>query len=334
MRISIPNISVRGISTALPKDKLDISSLGARFGDNEIKRIMMSTGIQSVHVAQKELKLSDLCIAAGQHLLDGCQIPAKEVDGIIVVSQSHDSIMPATSVKLQHLLGLSQDSVAFDISYGCSGYIYGLYQASMMISSGSCERVLLFAGDIITPLLNPEDHQVRTVFGDAVSATLIDKGEDCIDLILKTDGSGMDHLKADKLIENEWGSQNYLYMNGAEIMEFALREVPLVISELLEMKGWSFDDVGTFFLHQANSFMLNYLRKKMRLAKDTVPVAVENTGNTGSASIPLTISLRHEALAKEDCLRKVVLCGFGVGLSWGAAGVNLSNATVLPPIEV
>lgn len=332
MNISFKNVSVSGIAVALPKDKLNLSSLGDLYGVNEVKRIMASTGISTIPVADEKTKTSDLCLAAAKNLLHSANILVDSIDAIVFVSQTHDAIMPATSVMLQHRLGLKTDAVAFDISYGCSGYVYGLYQAAMLITSGGCKRVLLCTGDVITPLLHPSDRNVRMVFGDAGSATLIEHGEDSISFSLKSDGSGMDYLKANKQ-KNEISTDNYLYMNGAAVMEFALREVPVMVNELLKIKNWQADEVGAFIFHQANEFMLNYLRKKMALSKQAVPIAVENTGNTSSASIPLTLALTGDQLYQEDRLNKVILCGFGVGLSWAAAGLDLSKTLILSPLE-
>jgi 3-oxoacyl-[acyl-carrier-protein] synthase-3 len=240
--------------------------------------------------------------------------------------------MPATSVMLQHRLGISTNAVAFDISYGCSGYIYGLYQAAMLLVAGGCHRVLLCAGDVITPLLHPGDRHVRMVFGDAGSATLIESGNDKIAFSLKTDGSGMNDLHCDKY-NIDTNEKQYLFMDGAAIMSFALREVPLIVDDLLKLKQWHANEVGTFALHQANAFMINYLRKKMKITKEAVPITMESTGNTGSASIPLSLTLSHQRLCQENRLDKVVMCGFGVGYSMGAAGVNLSKTIITPPVQ-
>lgn len=343
VKISFENLSVTGVAVAIPKNKLNMSSLNDEFGNNEVKRIIASTGISSVRVADSNVNASDLCFAATINLLENIKIPAETIDAIVFVSQTPDAIMPATSVMLQHRLGMSTNVVAFDISYGCSGYVYGLYQAAMLIASGGCKRVLLCAGDVITTLLHPSDRQVRMVFGDAGSATLIEKGTDRIAFSLKTDGSGMHHLRAAKssvnskslnpIVQGQSDREGYLYMNGAAIMEFALREVPLMINELLSMKNWQSDEVGTFAFHQANEFMLNYLRKKMALSKQAVPIAVENTGNTGPASIPVVLSLTQDRLREENRLGKVVMCGFGVGLSWASAGLDLSKTLILSPVE-
>lgn len=337
MKVSFNNINITGIATALPSNKLEMLTFADKLGKNQVKRIIAGTGIRAVRVA-KGIETSDLFDIAANTIINTLGIDRKSIDGIIFVSQTPDRVMPATSVMMQHRLGISKEAVAFDINYGCSGYIYGLYQASMLISSGGCNRVILFAGDIITPLLHPDDYQVRMVLGDAGSVTLVEKGNDNIAFVLNTDGSGMQHLHIKKsykkleqhAVDDLADRTGYLHMNGAEIMTFALREVPFTINELLSIKGWQVDDVGTFALHQPNTFMLNYLRKKMQLSSKSVPISVEDVGNTGPASIPLTLSLTRDHIE----LGNVVMCGFGAGLSWAAAGLSLANTTILAPVEL
>ena len=129
-------------------------------------------------------------------------------------------------------------------------------------------------------------------------------------------------------------SDENLFMDGMEIMNFCLREVPPVINDLLSFTGWEKDEVGVFALHQANKFILQYLQKKLKVPKETVPIAMQLTGNTGPASIPLMLSIEHERLQKENRLEKAVLAAFGVGLSWGAIGLNLSKTKILKPGEL
>src|SRR5262249_4448517 len=147
-------------------------------------------GIKTVRVAPREIKCSDLCAAAAKKLFQQLQVNLNSIDAIVFVSQTPDHVAPATSAVLQHRLGLKRSVVAFDINYGCSGYIYGLYQAGLLLSSGGCQRVLVCAGDVITHLLNPADRQVRMVLADAGSATLIEKGDDQWAVAIETDGSG------------------------------------------------------------------------------------------------------------------------------------------------
>lgn len=340
---------IKGISAAIPSGQLDLKSLGSLYGEEEVKRIIASTGIEQVRTAKEGQCTSDLCASAAELLLERLEVNPSTVDGIVFVSQTPDYIMPATSALLQHRLGLPTTAAAFDINYGCSGFVYGLYQASMMIEAGGCERVLICAGDTSTRLVHPNDRSVRMVFGDGGSAALVEKGESQSFFLLRTDGSGADNLMVpaggarnpiseqtsipteaeDGNIRNE----ETLYMNGMEIMTFALKEVPAMINELLEETGWKKDEVGTFALHQANKFMLEYLRKKMKLQKTSVPIAVSTVGNTGPASIPLMLTIKHKELSEGNQLEKVICCGFGVGLSWAACSLDLSRAVILDPIE-
>jgi 3-oxoacyl-[acyl-carrier-protein] synthase-3 len=278
-------------------------------------------------------------------LFNGLGISPSSIDGIVFVSQTPDYILPATSAALQHRLGIPIESVAFDINYGCSGYIYGLFQAALLVSTGACENVLVCAGDVTTQLINHQDRSVRMLFGDAGSASLVSKGENSMAFNIKTDGAGGRHLiipaggmryprdERSKICSTRENgnirSDDDLFMDGMEIMSFALKEVPGIIDELLDHNKWSKDDVGTFGFHQANRFMLNYLRKKMKLPEGKVPVVVEGIGNSGPASIP--VMLTDESVRSRDVslLGKVVLCGFGVGLSWGAVGLDLTDTILI-----
>lgn len=330
MNITLNNLKVSAISSAIPKNEVSISAFYDKFGKNEVNRIAFSTGIMKMKVAEENCKSSDLCAAAAEQMFKEENIDKDDIDAIIFVSQTPDYIMPATSCILQDRLGLSKGVVAFDINYGCSGYIYGLYQSALLIASASCKKVLLCAGDTMTQHLDPQDQKTQLILGDAASATLIEKGEDSWVFDIQTDGSGFNNLIINKT-ENDHNA--FLKMDGAAIMEFALREVPLVIESVIQKKNWSKDNVDQVILHQANTFILNYLRKKIGLPKDKVPIVVENYGNTGPASIPLTLS-HYAGLIKNQKLDKVVMSGFGVGLSWGAVALSLRDTKFTRIIEV
>ncbi len=349
MKAAFKNSIIKGISTAIPRDVFELSSLGSQYGEDEVRRIIASTGIQKIRLARGGQCTSDLCAIAAEALLEKLEMNPLTIDGIVFVSQTPDYKMPATSTILQHRLGLPTTAVAFDINYGCSGFVYGLYQASMMIEAGGCERVLVCAGDTSTRMVHRGDRSVRMVFGDGGSATLVEKGESTTHFILRTDGSGADHLiipaggsrkptsKETSLpIEVEDGNirnEETVRMNGMEIMSFALREIPPMVEELLDQTGWRKDEVGTYALHQANAFMLEYLRKKMKLQKPVVPIAVSDVGNTGPASIPLMLCIKHRELSSNHQLQKVICCGFGVGLSWASCSLDLASTLILDPIE-
>lgn len=350
MKVKLNGLSITAVASVLPKNSVDFSDLEEKFGETEIKRIIASTGISKLRIAEKGVCTSDLCEAAARFLFEKLDADPKSFDAIVLVTQTFDHIIPATSAILQDKLGLPKTAVAFDIRYGCSAYIYGLYQAAVLVASGSCSKVLVLAGDVISPTVNRFDKALKMVMGDAGSATIVEKGNDTLAFNIMTDGSGYDRLiipaggarypldeNSGKEVEKENGnirSDENLYMDGMEIMNFCLREVPRLVDDVLELSGWKKEEVGIFALHQANKFIVDYLRKKMKVAPETVPVVVAEIGNTGPGTIPHLLSAEHNRLADQKRLEKSVMCGFGVGFSWGAIAADLSKTKFFDPIEV
>jgi 3-oxoacyl-[acyl-carrier-protein] synthase-3 len=330
-------IRITGVAAALPDQILPLHCLSDVFGVHDVERIIASTGISSVRLAGS-LSTGDLCEAASRRLIQELEIDGSTIDAIVLVTQTPDMLMPATSVLLQHRLGLSSQCLAFDINYGCSGYVYGLLQAALLLQSSGCRRVLLCTGDVTTKLLHPDDRHVRMVFGDAGSATLLEKGTDSIDILIETDGGGAGHLNTPLSYEDgemrhaSSAQVGHLHMDGTAIMGFALDRVPKLIDALLVKRGETLEDVGCFLLHQANRFMLNYLRKLLRVPTEKLPIAIHETGNTGPASIPLLMSFLNGRLPAGR--ERSLLCGFGVGLSVGVASTDLSRTTFCSPTQV
>ena len=349
MKVKLTGVSLEAISSCYPSNCLDNAKLFDIYGEQEVIKISNITGIKKVRIADKSTCTSDLCEKAAQKLFDELHVNPSEIDGIILVTQTPDYILPPTSIILQQKLGLSKDVVAFDINYGCSGFIYGLFQSSLLIQSGSCNKVLLLVGDVLSKYVNPDDKALRLVIGDAASAALIVKGERTMTFNIKSDGSGSNHLiipaggcrfplspETSIVKERENGnmrSDENLFMDGMEVLKFVLSEVPPIIEDLLQTLNWEKKDVGLFGMHQSNEFMVDYIRRRLKLSKDSVPIALQETGNTSSATIPLMLSIKHKRLEEENRLKKVVLCGFGVGLSWGAVGLDLSKCKIFDPIE-
>ncbi|MFO8055070.1 MAG: 3-oxoacyl-[acyl-carrier-protein] synthase III C-terminal domain-containing protein [Bacteroidales bacterium] len=218
----------------------------------------------------------------------------------------------------------------------------------MLIQAGACRRVLVCAGDTNSKLIHPLDKQVRMVFGDAGSAALVEASASSDwPFVIGTDGTRGDALKipaggcrqpcsefsrrAKQDKQGNTRTDENLFMDGMEIMNFSLREIPPAIEALLAKRGWEKEEVGVYALHQANKFMVDYLRRKMKLPAEAVPMGIETMGNTGPASIPLLLTLKHEQLIAARGLDKTVMCGFGVGLSWAATAGNLSD-TVFPDL--
>lgn len=347
MQTIINNIGIESVTAWLPEDRLDMRSLGSLYGNAEVENIIKATGVESVRIAEETMTSSDMCYKAAEHLFDMDGIDRSSIDGLILVSQTSDYILPATSICLQDRLGFSENTVCMDIHYGCSGYVYGLFQAACWIHSGMCSRVLVLAGDTTSRMINPMDKSLRMVFGDCGTATLVGRGDHSMGFHIQSDGSGADRLivpaggfrtpvSAETSLleydeEHNGRTQNDLFMDGMAIFNFAITKVHNNVNSLLEAMHWEKDSVGLFALHQANVFMVNYVRKKLKARPEVIPTNVTNYGNTGPATIPLLFSdLCGEG--KYD-LSKVVMSGFGVGLSWGSVAANMCYTRFYNPVN-
>lgn len=349
MKSFFNNIRISHIVTALPKQVLEMNSLNNVF-EQDLDQVTKHTGVERIHVAPEGLCTSDLSEAAARYIFEKFSVDPKSIGAIVFVSQTPDYIFPPTSTILQNKLGLSKDIPAFDINYGCSGYIYGIFQAALLLNTGSCEKVLVLAGDTLTKYINEKDRSLRVLIGDGSSASIVEKGDSSMHFCIKTDGSGHQHViipaggnrlpKNEKtgIVEekefNNFRSEENFFMNGMEVMNFALKEVPPMLESILAYSSWKKEEVGFFGLHQANKFLVEYVSKKAKLKPELVPISVQNFGNTSPATIPLMLTDQHERLRAEGRLKKAILCGFGVGLSLGAIALDLSETKFAGPIEV
>ncbi len=347
MKAFIDNIKIAAISSWLPENSVEMRSFQSEFGENEVIKIIKATGIERSRIADVEDTASDMCFRAAAHLIEKEKIDKSNIDGLVFVSQTTDYILPATSVCLQARLGLSKDTVCIDIHYGCSGYIYGLFQAALWIQSNACNTVLVLAGDTLSRMTHPKDKSLKMVFGDCGTASLVTKGSHSMGISIHSDGSDFDRLivpaggfrtpvsektsdlKYDE--DNNGRTDNELYMDGGAIFTFAITYVHQDINTLIEDMGWQKEDVGLFALHQANEFMVNCIRKKLKVPAERVPMNVTNYGNTSSATIPLLLSDTATTTAYD--LDKVIMSGFGVGLSWGCIACNMSDTVFYEPIN-
>lgn len=343
MKVKLNGLKISHIAAGLPKKKISVFDYAEIFGERKIKKISQSTGVEFLHVAEENLCASDYSEILAKYLMKETGFTPQDFDGIVFISQTPDYIMPATSITLQDRLNLPTTSVAFDINYGCNGYIYGLYQASMLIATGSCNRVLIFTGDTKRRLLAEDDRSTQLIMGDGFSATIMERGTDEICFNIHSDGSGSadgivqaGSFRCPKIFDKDSDLYrlNFLHMNGVKMMDFVTSRVPDLILETLEYVGWKKSDVGVFALHQVNKLFLIDIAEKLNIPAERMPITLQETGNTGSASIPLMFSKEHISLTEKNFLEKVLLCSFGVGLSWGAATVNLSETKIFDTQEI
>jgi 3-oxoacyl-[acyl-carrier-protein] synthase-3 len=329
--------SIADIAEFIPEGKLSNQDLEALFPSWPASKIYEKTGIQSRGVAAPDQTAGDLAQAAAQALFAKGKLRAQDVDFIILCTQAPDHLLPTTACILQHRLGIPTSAGALDVNLGCSGYVYCLALANGLIESGAASCILLLTADTYSKYIHPLDKSVRTLFGDGATATAVvaTKADRRAigPFVFGTDGGGAEHLivpaggfrrpaSAESAVEYSDGSDNLrsannLYMNGAEVMAFTLREVPRTVEKLLDKAGLARDQIDYFVLHQANRFMLEALRKKMKIPSEQLPVRIEEVGNTVSSTIPLTlISMTRQGLL--DTEKRLMLVGFGVGLSWSA----------------
>lgn len=345
-------VAVRGVVTAVPGDPIDIRQLGGAFDAGEVEKIAKTVGLAHVHRVDTRTTAGDLCVAAAERLLADLDWPRESVDGIIMVTQTPDHFLPATACVAHGTLGLADGCFAFDVGLGCSGYVYGLWMASQFIAGGSATRVLVLAGDTISRTISPEDKSVAMLFGDAGSATAVerDPSAEPVAFVLGTDGRGSANLSipaggfrerpgiaSSVRATDESGSARApaeLYMDGLAIFNFTLQRVPELVRGTLCARGWEMSDVDAFLFHQANGFILGKIGKKLGIAPERAPVNIQRYGNTSMASIPLLLTDDMRDAVRGDAPMRVVLAGFGVGYSWAGAALSLSRLASASVIRV
>jgi len=329
--------AIKAIRSFLPEKKLTNEQLAEQFGDWHASQILSKTGVAVRGIAGKDECASDLGVAAAKRLFDEGICAPDEIDFLIFCTQSPDYFTPTTACLIQNNLGLRTSCGAVDINQGCSGYIYGLALAKSLVEAGTARTVLLVTADTYMKFINPRDRSLLTLFGDGAAATLISSVESEDELlgpfVLGTDGRGANQIivkagglrcrpSAETAVEKEDGSGNWrsdenLFMDGADVFGFALRTVPPTLQSLLEKSGLTFDQIDFVIPHQANKFVLERLRAKLKFPADKFWIDMENSGNTVSSTIPIALesALQQRRVKPGD---RVALVGFGVGYSWGA----------------
>jgi 3-oxoacyl-[acyl-carrier-protein] synthase III len=320
--------AVRAIDYYLPERVVTNDDLAREYPDWTIDKIKGKTGIERRHIAGAHECSSDLAVAAAQKLIERGVCRPEEIDYVLLCTQSPDYFLPTTACILQHKLKIPTRAGALDMNLGCSGYIYGLGLAKGLIETGQARQVLFITAETYSKFIDPADRSVRTIFGDGAAATLV-RGSDGMaaeaigPFVYGTDGSG-----AENLIVRQGGMRAHesgpkLYMNGPEIFNFTLRTVPRCLQEFLERSEKRVEDIDLFVFHQANKYMLEHLRDKVKIPREKFFIGMESFGNTVSASIPIALR-QAEMQGKIAAGANIALVGFGVGYSWGATLIRWS----------
>ena len=323
---------IKALSYYLPEKVVTNEELVKEFPEWSVDKVAQKVGVDSRHLAAENETAGDMAEKAARILFEEYSIDPKCIDFLLLCTQSPDYFLPSTACVLQNRLGIPTSGGAFDYNLGCSGCIYGMAIAKGLIAAGIAKNVLLLTAETYNKYLHPSDKSNRSIFGDGAAACLISTEgfAEIGEFSLGTDGSGANNLivktgasrqkeVTGKFVEDEEGHvwyDDYLYMNGGNVFNFTLEVVPAMMKDILEKNNIEKDQIDYYIFHQANKFMLNTIRKVCVLPKDKFYVNLATTGNTVSSTVLIGL---------KDCIKngtiksgnKVMISGFGVGLSWG-----------------
>lgn len=348
--LTIKNVEIAGLSACVPPDIEENSALPIFETEEEAKKVVLSTGIERKRIVREGTTSSDLAVPAIETILESLGWSKDSIDCLVYVSQTRDFIAPITSAIIQGRIGLRNDCFCIDLPMGCSGWVYGLSNICSLLSHGDLKRGLLVCAETSSTNRSKRDKTVRPLFGDAATVTALEFNENApaIYFDFGVDGKGFKAVWAEfggsrnpvtpeSLVEKEiepgvWRKGTDMTVNGMDVFSFAIKEPPKSLQRLMEKLAIDVEDVDYLWLHQANHYINDRIRRKLKLPEGKVLFSLNDFGNTSSSSIPLTMiaCCSLEDLAEP---KKHMACGFGVGLSWGSVFfetqrikcLNLSN---------
>lgn len=339
-------ISISGIATAVPDHQIPAESFIERFGEDAVQRFMEGTGIRSIYNALPDQTASDLAYAAAEELFRNVEIEKEKIGIMVFVTQSPDYWRPSTACVLQKRLQLPVDCTCVEEAVGCSGFIYGLQTAMSMMASSDAEYGLLLIGETASKLVDPMDKSIVMMYGDAGTAILLKKdGNERITSLLKSDGNRYKAIvlpaggfrdmypERERFICSD-GIERSLYdifMDGTAVFSFSITDVPRTVREYYERTGTTAEDYDVIALHQANQYILKQVAKRIKAPMEKVHISIDRFGNTGGISIPLTLCDKY-GTEKSGRVR-ALMCGFGIGLSWGVTSAYIDTEKVFPIIK-
>lgn len=344
--LEIKNVSIKGISACVPKNIVDNAQDYPKKWPS-YESFVSATGIAKHRNSPANICSSDLCLNAAEQLISELAWDKKEIEAVVFVSQTPDFYnVPATSCLLQDRLGLSSNCYTLDISLGCSGWVYAMSVICSLMQNGSIKKGLLLAGDTPTKFCSKDDKSTFPLFGDAGTATALEFSEESepIRFALQTDGGGYKAIminaggyrvpvSQESLVMKDHGEGKMrcdlnVEMDGEDVFMFGISKAPKVIKSLAEHFAIDLSAIDLFTFHQANLFMNEKIRNKLKIDESKVPYSIQEYGNTSCASIPLTLVTRCSEQLKSGKIQHIA-CGFGVGLSWGA--LNFVTDTIVVP---
>jgi 3-oxoacyl-[acyl-carrier-protein] synthase-3 len=341
------NIKISGISCVIPKNVIKTTSYKDIFGDEEVEKFMQMTGITQTRRTSEFQTASDMATTAARHLLEKKGINPSEIKALVFGTHSPDYRRPASAFIIQKQLGISTEAAVFDISLGCSATVYGLQVVASMMANSDIDKAILVVGDTAGKTTNPKDRASIMLIGEASIAILLEKTTELAPMtsLMRSDGDGYRYLivpaggyrnlhanGADEICHD--GNPRSLYnsfMQGTSVFTFTISDVPKAIKDYLQLTDTTVEDYDTFAFHQANLLILKQIAKKLKIPMEKIPMTLPTFGNTSGASQILTLCDTYGHSEGENL--KVMLIGFGVGISWGVTSIQINTSDIFPIIE-
>ena len=350
--LKFKNVGISAMAACVPKNVIDNYHYDLDiWPEDEVKKVVDKVGVTERRFADENTCSSDLCFAAAEKLIADNNIDKSEIDLLVFLSQTPDYRMPATSILLQDRLGLPMSTMAFDISLGCSGFISALSIVYSMMQNHGFRKALLLDGETRSKVYSRKDRREAFIFGDAAVAALVERdekfGESYFSLnsdgsrgpLIMIPGGGYRNMSSEETLRekvvDEYGnirSDEHGHMNGADVFNFVIVEVPKDIKRLLAATGEDIQTIDYYVFHQANAFINNYIAKKMKLDKTKIPWTIQKYGNTSSVSVPLTICSELKDQMQGE--KKILMSAFGVGMAWATAIVPFMDCRISEIVEI
>jgi 3-oxoacyl-[acyl-carrier-protein] synthase III len=341
------NIKIAGMACAVPKKIIHPEDYKDVFGEEEVNKFIEMTGIKTTRRASKYQTASDLGYTAANNLLNEKNIDRNEIGAVVFATHSPDYRRPASAFILQKRLGITTEAAVFDIALGCSSVVYGIQVVASMMSNSDITKALLISGDTGSKTTSPNDRASIMLGGDAGVAILLEKTDDCEPIVslVRSNGKGYRYLivpaggyrnldaPMDVMMSKD-GIERSLYnsfMQGTSVFTFTIFDVPKLIRDFWKLTDTNVDDYDCFAFHQANLLILKQIAKKLKIPATKMPLTLPTYGNTSGASS--IVSLCDAYGEVDDVNLKTIICGFGVGLSWGVASVSINTSDILPIVE-
>lgn len=350
--INYKGVGITALAACVPQNIIDNYHYDLDiWPEDEVKKVVDKVGVTERRFADENICSSDLCFAAAEKLIADHKIDRSEIDLVVFLSQTPDYRMPATSILLQDRLKLPMSTMAFDISLGCSGFISALSIVYAMMQNNGFKKALLLDGETRSKVYSRKDRREAFIFGDAGVAALIERdkkfGESHFSInsdgsrgeLIMIPGGGYRNMSSietlrEKVVD-EYGnirSDEHGHMNGADVFNFVIVEVPKDIKRLMAVSGEDIQEMDYYVFHQANAFINNHIAKKLKLEKERIPWTIQKYGNTSSVSVPLTIV--SELKDRMEGNKKIMMSAFGVGMAWATAIVPFVDCKISEIVEI